>query len=255
MIHLNHITWQVNNQTILQDITTTIQPGSFTILVGANGTGKTSLLDIIAGKKRPTTGNIYRNDIDITHYTEHNRAQFISRLFQNPSDNTATSLTVAENIAMANVKNNRISLRDALRDESRIIEQVTACGFSESILHRPVSHLSGGQRQRIAFIMATAVQPDILLLDEPTAALDTHNATQLLTQVLEYQRTHNVATIMVTHDPQAVEHLDANIWWLRNKQLSQWTRQELDDSNIQSHDIIGSINYSEILQSVQNDLS
>ena len=246
MIHVRNVSWKPGHNYILNNVSASIYPGDYVLVVGPNGSGKSSLLDIIAGSKTPHNGALYYNDRDITAVPEYERTAYIARLSQDPRNNTVDRLTVGENIALARSQGTFASLRNALRDKDAIISMLTDFGFSEYIYNTVMHNLSGGQRQKIAFIMATCMQPDILLLDEPTAALDTRNATQLLSWVTWYQKTHNIAIVMVTHDPDAVAHLGNCIWWVRDGSVRRWTRHQLREADIDVADIMGRIDYKAI---------
>jgi len=242
MLHIHNIRWKQ----ILTDITCKLERGSFTLLIGPNASGKTSLLDIISGKKQPEAGSITLHDTDITHMPEHIRSQRISRLFQDPRENTASSLSVAENIAIARTRNRSVHLTSATHAHEQITQRLTEFNFPPEIAHTPMHRLSGGQRQLIGFIMATWTLPDILLLDEPTASLDTNHAQRLLEWSVYYQRHHHVALVIVTHDPEAISHLGNTIWWIRAGRLTQIPRNELASRNIDTRDLLGHIPYATI---------
>ena len=171
--------------------------GSFTVVVGANGSGKSSLLGAIAGSLTRTRGRIYLDGQEVTHWPEQRRAHLIGRVFQNPFTGTAADLTVAENLTLAARRGSRRLLRPALGVERRraIQEQVARLGMGlEQRLDTPIGLLSGGQRQALTVLMATMVKPTLLLLDEHTAALDPRSAELVvkLTQEVDHGgRTHD----------------------------------------------------------------
>jgi putative ABC transport system ATP-binding protein len=183
--------------------------GTFTAVLGTNGSGKSSLLNAVAGSLRPTGGRVYLEGRDVTGWPEQRRARRISRVFQNPFTGTASDLSVAENLALAAGRGSRRQLRPALgRDRRRVLrEHVAALGLGiEDRLDTPIGLLSGGQRQALTLLMATLVRPSLLLLDEHTAALDPRSAEQVVRLTQAAVAARELTTLMVTHSlGQAVE--------------------------------------------------
>lgn len=215
MLQLINISVHINNQHILRTINTQAQPGDIILVVGRNGSGKSTLLATIAGRLKPTSGSIIINNHDITNWNERQRTKKISTLFQNPAMNTAGTLTVAQNFALAQLKNKTATFHNAL---TRISSGTTHSQLlaSNSIMHKRMSELSGGQQQLIAFTMATCIPPSILLLDEPTAALDHQATQQLLSQIKQQTITQKIITIIVTHELEYIEQLGNKVWILNN---------------------------------------
>ncbi len=186
-----------------------LERGTFTVVVGTNGSGKSSLLNAIAGSLPLAGGRVYLDGREVTHWTEHRRARLIGRVFQNPFTGTASDLSVAENLALAAGRGGQRLLRPALgRDQRRATrEQVARLGMSlEDRLDLPMGLLSGGQRQALTVLMATIVPPTLLLLDEHTAALDPRSAEQVIRLTQAAIAADGLTTLMVTHSmAQAVE--------------------------------------------------
>jgi putative ABC transport system ATP-binding protein len=175
--------------------------GEFVTVIGSNGAGKTSLLNVIAGTVRPDGGQIRLLGRDVTGWPAHRRARWIGRVFQDPRQGTATHLTVAENLALAWRKGGRglsfaltRSRKLALRDELASL----GVGLEDRLGER-VACLSGGERQAVTVLMATLSRPAVLLLDEHTAALDPANAERVLLLTERLVRDGGIATVMVTH--------------------------------------------------------
>lgn len=210
MLTLNNITLSLNQHVILRNITAHAHPGDMILMVGHNGSGKSTLLDVIAGTLKPDAGNITFNECPITEFDERQRTSVISRLNQNPTLNTAATLTVEQNLVLATLKGKRATLR---RGVGTI--QHTANPW-QPLLHKKMSDLSGGQRQLIAFSMATMTQPQILLLDEPTAALDPHATQELIGKIKKQAANKHTITIMVTHELAFIEQLGNKLWILTN---------------------------------------
>jgi putative ABC transport system ATP-binding protein len=186
----------------LRGVDLVVQPGAFVIMLGTNGSGKSTLLNAIAGTFSAQRGTILLNGTDITRWPEHRRARLIGRVFQNPFHGTASSLTVAENLAVAAARDGRLALRPALSKArlDEIYEQVSQLDLGlEHRLYAPMGTLSGGQRQALTLLMAALERPSVLLLDEHTAALDPRSEEQVLRVTQQLITRHGLTTLMVTH--------------------------------------------------------
>lgn len=186
----------------LDSVDLALEGGSFTVVLGTNGSGKSSLLNAIAGSLALTDGRVYLDADDITEWSEQRRARRISRVFQNPFTGTASDLSVAENLALAAGRAGRRGLRRTLARERRsaVREQVARLGLGlEDRLDTPIGLLSGGQRQALTLLMATMVKPSLLLLDEHTAALDPRSAEQVIRLTQAAVARGALTTLMVTH--------------------------------------------------------
>ncbi|MDP1608753.1 MAG: ATP-binding cassette domain-containing protein [Chlamydiales bacterium] len=217
MLQLSNVSKTFKNLHVLKSFSATVNPGDFVIIMGPNGTGKTTLFDMISGKVPPDSGSICLDGIDITAMSEQKRAGFISRLFQNTYLGSCSALTVRENLAMATLKERAAGFQRATAAfPENIVAEFLAPLNLEKFLDVPMSSLSGGQRQMIAFIMSILKPPKLLLLDEPTAALDPTSATQLLSFAKKYSQTHKVPILLITHDPMIAKHLGDRLWVLGN---------------------------------------
>lgn len=182
-----------------------LKPGDFVTVIGSNGAGKSTLLNMISGALTPDVGNIDINKQDVTAWPEYKRAALIGRVFQDPMAGTAPSMTIEENMAIAYGRNKRRSLRRGVTKERRnyFQEQLSILGLNlENRLKTPVGTLSGGERQALSLLMATFTKPDILLLDEHTAALDPARAEAVTDLTEQIVREHELTTLMVTHNMQ-----------------------------------------------------
>jgi putative ABC transport system ATP-binding protein len=190
-------------QRALRKVDLVVEPGEFVVVLGINGSGKSTLLNAIAGTVALDRGTVRIATHDVTRWPEHRRAALIGRVFQNPFSGTAPHLTVAENLAMALQRGRRRgvlnwSLGAARRRE--LAKQVRGLGLGlEDRLDTPMGALSGGQRQALTLLMATLVRPELLLLDEHTAALDPRSAEQVVRLTEEVVRRDALTTLMVTH--------------------------------------------------------
>jgi putative ABC transport system ATP-binding protein len=183
-------------------VSLTVPQGSFVVVIGTNGSGKSTLLGSIAGTVRLDGGSIHLAGRDITRWSEHDRAALIGRVFQDPRAGTASSLTVLENIAVAACRGRPAGLgwatsrglrNDAAARLARIVPGL------EGRLDQPIGSLSGGQRQIVTLVMATWHRPELLLLDEHTAALDPAAADRVVQATARLVREQRLTAVMVTH--------------------------------------------------------
>lgn len=194
-----------NERVALAGITLEIQAGDFVTIIGSNGAGKSTLLNVVAGVYPVDAGRLYLGGQDITGWPEHRRARFIGRVFQDPLLGTAASMTVEENLAMALRRGERRRLKKGVTAADRAFfrEKLAEMGLGlENRLEEKVRLLSGGQRQALTLLMATLKKPELLLLDEHTAALDPKTAEKVLDLTVQLVQEHRLTTLMVTHNMQ-----------------------------------------------------
>jgi putative ABC transport system ATP-binding protein len=191
-----------NETTILKGINLKINEGDFITIVGTNGAGKSTLFNVIGGNLRADFGEIVHNGHDITKTTEEQRTTFLARVFQDPKLGTAPRMTVAENMLLATKRGERrhLTLRKLKENMARFTKlAATMNNGLENRMATATGALSGGQRQALSFLMATLKQPDILLLDEHTAALDPHTSQNLLHATNERITQDHLTALMITH--------------------------------------------------------
>lgn len=199
-----------NEVRALQGVDLSIDEGSFVVVIGTNGSGKSTFLNAVAGTFFVDAGSIRIAGRDVTRWAEHRRAQLIGRVFQNPFSGTAPDMSIAENIALAARRGLRRGLGWALRRgfASQMCERVRLLGMGlENRLDNPIGTLSGGQRQALTLLMATWRRPQLLLLDEHTAALDPKSADQVIRLSNEVIARDKLTTLMVTHSMQQAANL------------------------------------------------
>ncbi len=192
-----------NETKALIDVNLEVKDCDFITIVGGNGAGKSTLLNSIAGVFNLTEGDIILSDKNITDMPEYKRANFIGRVFQDPLMGTSPEMTIEENLSMALNKNSKLSLKWAINKYKRkkIKEHLSEIDLGlEDRLNTKVKLLSGGQRQALTLLMATIIEPEILLLDEHTAALDPATAIKIKDLTEQIIANHNVTTLMITHD-------------------------------------------------------
>ena len=206
IIELKNATKVIENgeerKVILDDVSLKIYAKDFITILGGNGAGKSTLFNAISGTLSLTSGSVFIKGNDVTNHSSEKRAAAISRVFQDPKVGTAPRMTVAENIAIAALRGQRRSLR--LRnitkykaDFASLAEQIG--NGLEKHLDTPTGNLSGGQRQALSLLMATIVPPDLLLLDEHTAALDPKTSVALMQLTDDLVTSKDLTALMITH--------------------------------------------------------
>ena len=217
MLELNHIhkyynAGTVNEMCLFHDFSLSIEDGQFVSVVGSNGSGKTSMLNLICGSIQPDGGQILMQGRDIRKDSEHVRARKIGRVYQNPAMGTCAQMTILENLSLADFKGKPAGLHRGT-DRRRIDayrEMLRPLGLGlEDMLSTKVGTLSGGQRQALALLMSTMTPISFLILDEHTAALDPKTADIIMELTGRVVREKQLTAIMVTHNLRyAVEYGD-----------------------------------------------
>lgn len=245
LLSLKDIVTKVNTGTsnevnILNGLNLDVYDGDFITVLGSNGAGKSTLFNTISGELPVDSGTIHLRDRDITHMTVEKRTAFLARVFQDPKMGTAPRMTVAENLLLANQRGHRRTLRlrrlkSQLPHFKELTDTMDGNGLSQR-LNTATENLSGGQRQALSFLMATEQRPDLLLLDEHTAALDPKTSDQLMTQTNQRVTQEHLTCLMITH------HLDDALKYgnrlivldqgqvkfdVRDNQKSQLTKEQL----------------------------
>ena len=193
----------VNERVALNAVDLTLQDGEFVTVIGGNGAGKSTMLNCVAGVYPPDAGSIMLDGIDLTHQKEHRRAAWLGRVFQDPMMGTAGDMGIEENLSLALHRGERRTLRWGVKKQERalFVEKLAELDLGlEERLTTKVGLLSGGQRQAITLVMATLKKPQLLLLDEHTAALDPRTAKKVLDITDRIVRAHALTTMMVTHN-------------------------------------------------------
>ena len=192
----------VNEKVALSDINLKLNTGDFVTIIGSNGAGKSTLFQAISGAVETKSGSILLNDRDITFEPEYKRSRVIGRLFQDPLKGTAPNMTIEENLHLSNQRGKHFSLSlmsHRYRDTFKKALKELDLGL-EDRLEAKVGLLSGGQRQALTLLMATLVTPELLLLDEHTAALDPKTDEKVLELSKKIVNENNITTLMITHN-------------------------------------------------------
>jgi putative ABC transport system ATP-binding protein len=202
-VRVEKLTRRYGSVTALDGVDAAFGRGTFTAVMGPSGSGKSTLLQTAAGLDRPTSGHVFLGDTDLarlseTRLTELRRTR-IGFVFQ--AFNLIGALTVEENIVLP------LRLAGARPDRAWLARVVERVGLGDRLHHRP-SALSGGQQQRVAIARALATRPEVIFCDEPTGALDTRTAADVLTLLRAVVDEHGQTVVMVTHDPVAASYAD-----------------------------------------------
>ena len=193
----------VNENTVFNNFNLTVNTGDFITIIGSNGAGKSTLLNIISGMIKPDEGSIVLKDKDLSKLPEYKCTKYIGRVFQDPSMGTSPSMTILENMSMAYNKGKKFDLTFGINKKniSYFKELLSSIGLGlEDKLSTKVKLLSGGQKQSLALLIAVMSKPQLLLLDEHTAALDpkTSEKVNALTEAIVNKE--KITTLMVTHN-------------------------------------------------------
>ena len=202
-LHKTFFPGSPNEKKALCGVDLKLDDGDFATVIGSNGAGKSTVLNAIAGVFPIDRGRIMIGEHDVTKMPEHKRARYIGRVFQDPMKGTAAGMQIAENLAMAMRRGERLGLRwsengDVYEKFRGLLAQLDL-GLEDRLTSK-VGLLSGGQRQAVTLLMATLKRPEILLLDEHTAALDPKTAEKVLTITDRFVREGHLTTLMITHN-------------------------------------------------------
>jgi putative ABC transport system ATP-binding protein len=208
MIELKHIRKTFNkgkpSQVLaLADLSLKVGNGEFVVLIGPNGSGKTSLLNIIAGAEFPNEGEICFDNKNVTRLPEYRRSSWIARVFQNPLSGTAPDLSILDNFRLAAIRTGRKKLIIGIDQvfKKRVRDSIARLGMGlEDKVEQPMGSLSGGQRQALTLLMSVMDNTKILLLDEPTAALDPRSSRMILQTADQLIKEYHLTTLFITHN-------------------------------------------------------
>ncbi|MDR2339284.1 MAG: ATP-binding cassette domain-containing protein [Deltaproteobacteria bacterium] len=227
----------VNEVQALDGLDLEVGTGEFVCVIGSNGAGKSTLLNCVAGTYPPDKGRILLAGEDIGGRPEFKRARLIGRVFQDPLLGTCASMTIEENMALANRRGKRRTLRPGIRDleRERFREALSKLGLGlEDRLKDKAGLLSGGQRQALTLLMATLVRPTILLLDEHTAALDPKTAGLIMDLTRDLVEGGKLTTIMITHNMQQALSFGGRLVMMhRGKVLLDYSGSEKERLTVQ----------------------
>ncbi len=230
----------VNEKRALKNITFHMEPSDFVTVIGGNGAGKSTMLNAIAGIFKVDTGTIMINDADVTKLPEHKRAVYIGRVFQDTRMGTASDMTIEENMAMALRRGKARGLRKGITKAERSLfrERLAILDLGlENRMTAKTGLLSGGQRQALTLLMATMTKPELLLLDEHTAALDPKTAKKVLELTNQIITEDKLTALMITHNMQDALRLGNRIMMLHEGRVLIDLQRE-EKKNLQVADLL-----------------
>lgn len=228
-----------NEVVALEKIDLHIKRKDFITIVGSNGSGKSTLLNIIAGSIQSSSGQILIDGTDVSRLPEYRRNKWLARVFQNPLHGTAGGLNILENFRLAALRSSSKKLAIGLNRNfiKKVREKVAVLGLGlEDKLGQSMGSLSGGQRQALSLLMSVMSDLDILLLDEPTAALDPRSAAVVLRVTDQIVRDYGVTAVMVTHDMKEAHRYGNRLLVMKEgriyKDLAEDSKNQLEISDM-----------------------
>lgn len=226
----------INETAVFNRFNFSVRKGEFVSVVGSNGSGKTTMLNLICGSLSGYDGRIFLKGKDITRMPEHVRAASIGRVFQNPAKGTCPNLTILENMSLADNKGNSFGLTKGVNkkraDYYRSRLELLHLGLEDK-LNIDVGSLSGGQRQALALLIATMTPIDLLVLDEHTAALDPKSSETVMDLTLKVIEEKKITALMVTHNLRfAVEYGNRLVMMHEGKSVVDTQDRNKDDYTI-----------------------
>lgn len=242
-------TGTIDEKILFDNFNFSVQKNEFISVIGSNGSGKTTMLNIISGDITPQSGQVLINGIDITNQKNFKRSKKIARVFQDPAMGTCPSMTVYENLSVFDNKLKPYNLSRGLNKSRKTFyqEQLKILNMGlEDRLNVKAGALSGGQRQALALVMATLVKPDLLLLDEHTAALDPKSSEIVMELTQKLIKEKSITTLMVTHNLKyALEYSDRFIMMHEGKIVVEKSGEEKKQTS--ADDILSHFNRLQIM--------
>ena len=234
MLNISHVSKTFNPGTVtekqaLKDLNLHLLPEDFVTVIGGNGAGKSTMLNMVAGVYPIDCGTIYLDGVNISRQPEYKRASLLGRVFQDPMMGTAAGMQIEENMALAHRRGRRRGLKWGVTKQEKEIfhEELKRLGLGlEDRMTAKVGLLSGGQRQALTLLMATLQKPKLLLLDEHTAALDPRTAKKVLTLTEEMVTEARLTALMVTHNMKDALRLGNRLIMMHDGQIIYDVRGE-----------------------------
>ncbi|MCI8275113.1 MAG: ATP-binding cassette domain-containing protein [Lachnospiraceae bacterium] len=234
MLKISHVSKTFNPGTVtekqaLKDLNLHLEPEDFVTIIGGNGAGKSTMLNMVAGVYPIDCGTIYLDGVNISRQPEYKRASLLGRVFQDPMMGTAAGMQIEENMALAHRRGRRRGLRWGVTKEEKEIfhEELKRLDLGlEERMTAKVGLLSGGQRQALTLLMATLQKPKLLLLDEHTAALDPRTAKKVLSLTEEMVTEARLTALMVTHNMKDALRLGNRLIMMHDGQIIYDVRGE-----------------------------
>ena len=216
-IHKTFNPGTINEKVALNGVDLHLNEGDFVTVIGGNGAGKSTMLNAVAGTWMVDEGQIIIDGIDVTKLSEHKRAAYLGRVFQDPMTGTAATMGIEENLALAKRRGKTRFLKPGITKKERELLKILGLGLEDRLTSK-VGLLSGGQRQALTLLMATLQKPKLLLLDEHTAALDPKTAAKVIEITEMIVNRDHLTTMMITHNMQdAITHGNRLIMMMEGK--------------------------------------
>jgi putative ABC transport system ATP-binding protein len=242
MIQLQHISCTFSSGTpqetpALRDVSLLVRPHDFCVVLGPNGSGKSTLLQVIAGSIKPEQGKVVFGSHDLTRVAEYRRSSRIGRLFQNPLAGTAPDLSILENFRLAALRAQKKWMLPGIDRafRQRVADSIRRLGMGlESRLDQPMGQLSGGQRQALTLLMATFDNCEILLMDEPVAALDPRSSDLVMNLAAQLITEKKISALLVTHRLQDALKYGNRVLFMKEGKLVY----DLDDDARKKLDVV-----------------
>ena len=197
----------INEKRALNGLNLKLNEGDFVTVIGGNGAGKSTMLNAVAGTWPVDEGQILIDNIDVTKLSEHKRATYLGRVFQDPMTGTAATMGIEENLALAKRRGKSRLLRSGItkaeREEYKELLKILGLGLEDRLTSK-VGLLSGGQRQALTLLMATLQKPKLLLLDEPAAGMNPNETQELMDTIRFVQEHFDMTTLLIEHDMKLV---------------------------------------------------
>ena len=189
----------VNQKVALNDLNLTLEDGDFVTVIGGNGAGKSTMLNAVAGVWPVDEGKILIDGVDVTRLSEHQRAAYIGRVFQDPMTSLDPTMTIGKQIMEGMLWHFKMPKAEAYKKALELLEEVGITDAEKRMKNYP-HQLSGGMRQRVVIAIALSCDPDLLICDEPTTALDVTIQAQILQLLKELRAKYHLTIVMITHD-------------------------------------------------------
>lgn len=226
----------------LDNVSISIPKGEFLIVIGANGSGKSTLLNIISGNILADSGSIVIEGIDVSLFKEYKRAKWIARIFQNSLNGVAAEMSILENFRIASLRTKSKKLNIGITEEFRrqVKEKISILNMGlEDKTDSSIGNLSGGQRQALTLVMAVMDESKIILLDEPTAALDPRSSILLMQNVNKIIKEYGLTSILITHHLKDAYQYGTRLIQLHEgrviRDLDKEQKSKLSQAEIQSY--------------------
>ncbi|MXV16613.1 ABC transporter ATP-binding protein [Hufsiella ginkgonis] len=223
-IHKTFNKGEPNEVVALRDVSLALKPSEYLVVIGPNGSGKSTLLNVLAGSVLPSSGEIKIGAQNVTALPEYNRSKWVARIFQDPLKGTAPELSILDNFRLAALRTSAKTLKVGTTNtfKDAVKTQISQLGMGlENKVNQQMGTLSGGQRQALTLLMCVMDEAKILLLDEPTAALDPRSAELVLQTADKLIREHQLTALLITHQLKDAFRFGNRLIFMREGEISK----------------------------------